>query len=42
MNPNRKPKQYNRPGSLARVVVVGLLILAGIALALGTLTVLFP
>jgi len=39
---SEKPKSYNRPGSSGRVVVVGLLILAGIALALGTLTVLFP
>ncbi|SOD80737.1 hypothetical protein SAMN06269250_1550 [Spirosoma fluviale] len=31
-----------KPGSLVRTVVVGLLILFLIALAVGTLTVLFP
>ncbi len=36
-----KPKPYNRPGSLIRTVLIGLGILFGIALILGTLTVLF-
>jgi len=31
-----------KPGSLLKTVVIGLLIIFGLALALGTLTVLFP
>ena len=31
-----------KPGTLGRTVVIGLLIILGIALSLGTLTVLFP
>lgn len=37
--PNPSPK---KSGSLLKTVLIGLAILFGIALALGTLTVLFP
>ncbi len=38
----RKPKLRNQSNSLTRTVLIGLGILVGVALLLGTLTVLFP
>ena len=35
-------KTPQKPGSLGRTVVIGLLIILGIAISLGTLSVLFP